>query len=158
MSTKNLYVGRSGQMAVMAEFLWRGWNVAIPEVDIGDDLFVVQDEEAHLYRIQVKTATGKELKRGGYVAQFRVRLDQLRSARTPEPYYVLASRWEGNWDSFLVIRQDELRDLYELKGVGSLYKGHLTYRFTYRNLAVHAKDLDLSNYLGNWDRWPTQFD
>ena len=38
----------------MAEFLWRGWNVAIPEVDIGDDLFVVQDEEAHLYRIQVR--------------------------------------------------------------------------------------------------------
>jgi hypothetical protein len=29
---QNLYVGRAGQMAVMAEFLWRGWNVALPEV------------------------------------------------------------------------------------------------------------------------------
>lgn len=30
-------------MAVMAEFLVRGYNVAIPEVDIGDDIFVVRD-------------------------------------------------------------------------------------------------------------------
>ncbi len=27
----------------MAEFLLRGWNVAIPEVDVGDDIFVVDD-------------------------------------------------------------------------------------------------------------------
>lgn len=37
---QNLYVGRAGQMAVMAEFLLRGWNVALPEVDIGEDIFV----------------------------------------------------------------------------------------------------------------------
>lgn len=36
----NLYVGRAGQMAVMSEFLVRGYNVAIPEVDVGDDIFV----------------------------------------------------------------------------------------------------------------------
>jgi hypothetical protein len=34
------YVGRAGQLAVMAEFLLRGYNVAIPEVDEGDDIFV----------------------------------------------------------------------------------------------------------------------
>ena len=28
----------------MSEFLTRGWNVAIPEVDIGDNIFVVQDD------------------------------------------------------------------------------------------------------------------
>ncbi len=27
----------------MAELLLRGWNVAIPEVDVGDDIFVVRD-------------------------------------------------------------------------------------------------------------------
>jgi hypothetical protein len=35
----NLYLGKAGQQAVMSEFLVRGWNVATPEVDIGDDIF-----------------------------------------------------------------------------------------------------------------------
>lgn len=39
----NLYTGRAGQMAVMAEFLIRGYNVAVPEVDVGDDILVVKD-------------------------------------------------------------------------------------------------------------------
>lgn len=30
-------------MVVMSEFLDRGYNVAVPEVDVGDDLFVVRD-------------------------------------------------------------------------------------------------------------------
>jgi hypothetical protein len=41
MSRQNLYVGSAGQMAVMAEFLLRGWNVASPEIDVGEDLFVI---------------------------------------------------------------------------------------------------------------------
>jgi hypothetical protein len=32
------YIGKSGQLAAMSEFLWRGWNVAMPEVDEGDDI------------------------------------------------------------------------------------------------------------------------
>jgi len=40
----------------MSEFLARGYNVAVPEVDRGDDLFVVQDESGDFDRIQVKTA------------------------------------------------------------------------------------------------------
>ena len=36
------YVGRAGQLAVMSEFLLRGYNVAIPEVDEGDDVLVVR--------------------------------------------------------------------------------------------------------------------
>ena len=37
----NLYIGKAGHLAVMSEFLMRGWNVATPEVDIGDDIFFV---------------------------------------------------------------------------------------------------------------------
>nr|GFA88714.1 hypothetical protein [Tanacetum cinerariifolium] len=37
---QHLYLGKAGQFAVMAGCLMRGFNVAIPEVDIGDDLFV----------------------------------------------------------------------------------------------------------------------
>ena len=37
------YVGKGGHLAVMGEFLLRGYNVAMPEVDVGDDIFVVHD-------------------------------------------------------------------------------------------------------------------
>jgi hypothetical protein len=61
---QSLYVGRAGQMAVMAEFLWRGLNVAFPEVDVGDDVFVVKDETGELWRVQVKTASAGALSDG----------------------------------------------------------------------------------------------
>src|ERR1700712_5628661 len=79
---QSLYVGRAGQMAVMAEFLWRGWNVALPEVDVGEDIFVVQDETGELSRVQVKTATAKPLQIG-YAAQFSISLSQLLTQRIP---------------------------------------------------------------------------
>ena len=52
---KTSHLGRAGQFAAMAEILARGWNVAIPEVDTGDDVFVAQDDGARLTRVQLKT-------------------------------------------------------------------------------------------------------
>jgi hypothetical protein len=56
----HLYLGKAGHLTVMSEFLTRGWNVAIPEVDVGDDIFVVQDDNGTLRRVQVKTSTSIE--------------------------------------------------------------------------------------------------
>ena len=50
----HLYLGKAGHMAVMSEFLTRGWNVAIPEVDIGDDIFVVQDDNGVLIIFDIR--------------------------------------------------------------------------------------------------------
>jgi hypothetical protein len=55
------YIGKAGQFAVMAELAFRGYNVAIPEIDVGDDVFVVNQGTGFLSRIQVKTATGRKL-------------------------------------------------------------------------------------------------
>ena len=44
----------------MSYFLLRGWNVAVPEVDVGDDIFVVDDKKGVFYRIQVKTSQAVE--------------------------------------------------------------------------------------------------
>jgi hypothetical protein len=63
MITRNEYVGRAGQLAVMAELSWRGYNIAIPEIDIGDDVFAVNDLTGHMWRLQVKTATEKPQKK-----------------------------------------------------------------------------------------------
>ena len=59
------YVGKAGQLAVMAELALRGYNVAIPEMDIGDDVFVLNDATGALSRVQVKTANGTKQERSG---------------------------------------------------------------------------------------------
>jgi hypothetical protein len=53
------HVAKAGHLAAMGEFLLRNYNVAMPEVDIGDDIFVVHDQQGRLWRIQVKTTIGK---------------------------------------------------------------------------------------------------
>ncbi len=72
----HLYFGKAGQLVVMSEFLLRGWNVAIPEVDEGDDIFVVQYETSKLMRIQVK-ALNLKVQRNSKVAQFNISSKQL---------------------------------------------------------------------------------
>src|SRR5262245_63346295 len=91
------YVGKAGQLAVMAEFLLRGYNVAMPEVDVGDDIFVVQDRTGRLWRIQVKTAIGKP-REYGYSGQYAVQRKQLRQPKKPDLYYVFARRKGGQWE------------------------------------------------------------
>jgi hypothetical protein len=79
---RDLYTGRSGQLAAIAELLYRGLNAAIPEVDTGDDIFVVRDDEETVTRVQVKSANARETK-VGYYAQFNVPLEQLEAPADP---------------------------------------------------------------------------
>jgi len=53
MAGKRSHFGMAGQLAAMSEFLLRGYNVAVPAVDVGDDIFVVDDREGLLSLVQV---------------------------------------------------------------------------------------------------------
>jgi hypothetical protein len=93
---RKLYVGKAGQLAVMAEFLLRGYNVAMPEVDEGDDVFVVEDQSGQLWRIQVKTAIGQ--RRGtSWRAKYSVSLRQFEHPRDPKFFFVFAVRCDQDW-------------------------------------------------------------
>lgn len=109
------YFGKAGHLYVMSEFLLKGWNVATPEVDTGDDVFVVQDrkEPAQVARVQVKTATAIITKKG-YKAQFSLRLDQLkRTTITPKLVYVFVCRLQDKWLPLCIVEQSFLRDIYK---------------------------------------------
>lgn len=154
MSRRALYIGRSGQMAAMAEFLYRGYNVAIPEVDIGDDIFVVKDSNGEYARIQVKTALATKTG-NGYSARYALKFAQLRARTIPETWYVFANRLDSGWQSFVVITRQALYDLHEIHRVGSINKnGVLSLYFSYTANAVHCGDQDLSHYLNDWQEWP----
>lgn len=150
---QSLYVGRAGQMAVMAEFLLRGWNVALPEVDVGEDVFVVKDETGELWRVQVKTATAKPLLTG-YSAQFNVSLGQLLTRRNPDLVYVFAIRSLDGWGPFVILDRAELALEHTAHGVGSVSRDDLILRFNVQDSYLRCSDRDFLTYRNDWSRWP----
>jgi hypothetical protein len=155
----NLYLGKAGQMHVMAEFLERGWNVGAPEVDVGDDVFVVRDEGGDLSRIQVKTARATD-REYGYSAQFNVSSNQLKMTREPPLDYVFLVRREDDWGPFVVIRQTQLDELVETQRVGSRANGKLIFHVGYETDAngavtsVECSDVELDDFVDDFSSWP----
>lgn len=158
MSKKNnLYIGKAGQNVVMSEFLIRGYNAGIPEVDVGDDIFVVRDSDGDLQRIQVKT--GKVVtKRNFFTAQFRIPLDQLRQPIEPQLIYALAFRdfANNNWQCFIIIERSRLNELNLINNIGTISNNHLQLyvRINRLNSTVICSGLDITEYLNNFSKWP----
>lgn len=136
----------------MAELLVRGWNTAIPEVDVGDDIFVVRDSDGNLRRVQVKTAVAKPLK-SGYSAQFNISRSQLETPITPDIIFVFAVRLHSRWNAFVLIDQETLNAEYSLHGIGSEYKDRLTLRLRFTGARITCSGRDLSQYRDNWEAY-----
>lgn len=137
----------------MSEFLTRGWNVAIPEVDIGDDIFVVQDDNGTLRRVQVKTSTSN-VRQNSFSGQFKISIAQLRNIANIPVHYVFVVRHTNQWTQPVVIRQDYLLDHFENDKIGSEHEGNLNLYFSYSLDKVECSGFDFSKYLGNFDDFP----
>ncbi|NES24057.1 MAG: hypothetical protein F6K41_35390 [Symploca sp. SIO3E6] len=149
----NLYLAQAGQAVVMAEFLARGWNVAVPQVDVGDDLFIVCDSNGQFTRTQVKTASAQQ-RSYGYSAQFRLPLKQLQTVSTPELTYVFVVRNQQTWSSFTLMPRQELNRLYQIYGIGTVAENYLLLTFQYEQSLLRCSAQDLSKYLNNWTQFP----
>ena len=151
----NLYTGKAGHLAVMAELLRRGWNTAIPDVDRGVDIFVVNDNDGTLRRVQVKTAVAKSLKHEGYNALFSVPLQQLRTSITTDITYVFAVWLHDHWDTFVVINGRIIEDKRQYD-MGNESKGKsLLLRLRFKGASITCGQHDLSQYRNDWDtRFP----
>lgn len=153
------YTGKAGQFAVMAELARRGYNVSIPEIDRGDDVFVLNDTTGHVDRIQVKTSTGKLLARqaGACRCQFSVRTEHVNNAGRGGTHYAFVCAFRGSW-RFLVMERGVLAHLIR-NGLGTETIGThmISIVFFSRTSAASstrpgAQNLD--HYAGNWDAWP----
>ncbi len=156
---QSLYTGMSGQFAAMSEFLSLGYNVATPEVDRGDDVFVVRDDDGDLSRIQVKTANAQTT-RYGYRATVNVPKLQLETPRNPELYYVIPVRHENRWKDFVVISRQDLDAIRTASDLGSLVglapaKQSFVIQLAFRHNSVLTGAADFQPYRNNWNRyWP----
>lgn len=110
MPEKPTHFGRAGEFFAMSELLLRGWNVAVPVVDVGDDVFVIDDND--------KT----DVPRAGQVRDerhepilFKLSRKQLRTAQAIELFYLLLIRDGARWRFLALPREQlmEIRDAYE---------------------------------------------
>jgi hypothetical protein len=156
--SRRAFFGRSGHLAVMSEFLHRLINVAIPEVDVGDDVFVVKGSDDTVTRVQVKAATAKA-QANGYSAQFNVPLAQLSvPGDTPALVYVFAARFQNRWSDFVVIRRSTMFARVN-EGAGSLIvprggEEYVRLRIVFTAEAAQCGPVDLQRYRNVWDPWP----
>ena len=52
--TEDSFTGRAAQLAVVAELLRLRCNAAIPEIDLGTDVFAFKEDREEVVRLQVK--------------------------------------------------------------------------------------------------------
>lgn len=137
----------------MSEFLMLGWNVAVPEVDIGDDIFVVQDDSGTLRRVQVKTATSTA-RQSGFSGQFNISEKNLRNITPIYVHYVFIVRHNDEWTKPIIIRQDYLLDHIENHNVRSEYDGNITFYFSYSEGKVECSGMDFTGYVKDFSDFP----
>lgn len=142
---KHAYIGKAGHLYVMSELLLRGWNVAMPEVDTGDDIFVVQDKEYSLRRVQVKTATSKKNRDKSLKSQFSIKRPQLVSPSEPELIYILVTLLDNYEKKIIIISRDKLYDVYNNHSKQKTDSNHVTIPVLYKVSPIVWKK-DLSDY------------
>jgi hypothetical protein len=146
------YVGRAGQLAVMSEFLLRGYNVAIPEVDEGDDVLVVSNRAESLWRVQVKTAIC--VQRGyGFSGQFAVPLRQIKEISRTRLHFVFALRCDRHWE-FVILDKYQLRREHSRHNVGSRAGDGVVFYLAVRQSEVICSGRDWQPFRNQWATWP----
>jgi len=113
--TDDSFTGRAAQLAVMAEVLRLRCNAAIPEVDLGTDVFAFKDDREEVVRLQVKACTVPHIYAdgSGYSAKFALPMKQFRHPDDRPPlYYALAVLRDDRWVDFLVVSRAPLQSYY----------------------------------------------
>ncbi len=147
----NQYLGKAGQLAVMSELLMRGWNVAIPEVDVGDDIFVVKDDDGTLRRVQVKTSMATKRKHG-FSVQFLIRRRQIQAEI--DMYFVLIARFENRWSDLVIIASGKLREHVDSYKKVSASGGDINLYLSYTKDQVICSKVDFTGYRNDFSYFP----
>ena len=159
------YIGKAGQLAVMAELALRGYNVAIPEIDIGDDIFVLNDRTKAATRIQVKTATaGRHSAPPRFKCSYRVKIAQVKSQSMADHYSAFVGRCGATW-AFPVIPTADLAcflfendPMWGTATTNGIWRGLDLHFFDSGEAKVSSADgaIDLTKYWRDaWAPWPS---
>lgn len=147
------YTGKAGHLAIMGELCLRGYNVAMPEIDKGDDVFIVNDTTGAMWRLQVKTSTGTRQNTAKRF-QFRVRENQIQTPQSPELHFAFVMRKRTRW-RFLVMDRAVLRNYVVNQNLGTAAGDYRQIAITYHDDGrCICSGIDLQNHVGDWATWP----
>lgn len=149
----SLYLGEAGQASATSYFLARGWNVATPKVDVGDDLVVIEDDQGFFVRIQVKTAQSIERK-GSFGVRFKVPLKQLQKQYNPELYYMFMVYRQEDWQHKVIIPRAALLFEFLDNSIGSVVGDSLMLYMTFQGDKVMCSSVDFSEFYNNFKDFP----
>jgi hypothetical protein len=157
--TEDTFTGRAAQLAVMAELLRLRCNAAIPEVDVGTDVFAFKDDREEVVRLQVKACTAPHLyvDGSGYSAKFAMPMKQFhRLDDRPPLYYALAVLRDDKWVDFLVVSRVRLQSYSNGKmKFGSYNKANDDLEITVEFRAkVECSGQDLTDCRNAWKSLP----
>jgi hypothetical protein len=149
----SLYLGEAGQASATSYFLARGWNVATPKVDVGEDLVVLEDDQGFFVRIQVKTAQAIERK-ASFGVRFKVPLKQLQKQYNPELYYMFMVYRQEEWQHKVIIPRAALLFKYVNNAIGSVVGDSLILYITFQGEKVMCSGEDFSEFYNNFTDFP----
>jgi hypothetical protein len=160
---KRTHFGRAGEFFAMSEILLRGWNVAVPVVDVGDDVFIIDDNDKSTLRLQVKSSR-LQVNTATSVSSVKYTLSrkQLREEQPIELLYMFMIRNGAKW-SFLVIPGARLDELHrEYLGVTRAGRGRrpktdddaktdaLTFEISFTTEGPKAWGVSLAEFFESW--------
>jgi hypothetical protein len=153
------FTGRAAQLAVMAELLRCQCNTAIPEVDVGTDVFAFIDGREEVVRLQVKGCNTPHVYADGtgYSAVFALPMKQLRRLDDRPPlFYALAVRRDEKWADFLVVSRERLQSYYNSENkFGSQDKNNDALNITVEFRAeVECSGQQLTDCRNAWESLP----
>lgn len=143
----NLYTGKAGEHAVMAELLFWGFNASIMAVDDGID--IVASRGVAYFHIQVKTANEKNSGDYGFV----IRKDRFLAKHSGSTYYVLVFRRRiggRRFSEFIVLPSSDLRRMIDAGCVKSNDNLSLTVSFDETGRFWLNKTEDITRCLNAW--------
>ena len=143
----------------MAELLRLRCNAAIPEVDLGTDVFAFKEDREEVVRLQVKACTAPHIyvDGSGYSAKFVLPMKQFhRLDDRPPLYYALAVLRDDKWVDFLVVSGARLQSYYNGKTkFGSFNKTNDDLEITVEFRAkVECSGRELTDCRNAWESLP----
>jgi hypothetical protein len=157
-NNERLYKGKAGQLYIMSLLLARGWNVAIPEVDTGDDIFVVKDRSGDFRKVQVKTTYSFLHKNADSLkVKFNIPGEQLLLEQPVELIYIFVVLLDMKfYPDILIIERNQLEySLTLLKE--KITTGNINFYLDFSDKGIFSQSLNLTEYRNNFSSFPSQF-
>jgi hypothetical protein len=135
----------------------------MPEIDIGDDVFVYRDSTSQMWRVQVKTSSAV-VQANSEKFQFRIREAQITTPANPQLHFVFAMRTGPTW-KFLVVERGILHNYRQQNATfGTVHTKNgvnwVNLNISVWTTGIHAgqvrcSGVNLAHHLNDWDNaWP----